>query len=124
MKRIPELDLPFSRASLPEGCSDLIDAYEIRSVTREDRSRFLPRLSAVLHDPLVDQLDLNRASLVPGLELFVPGERVLAAGDDPSAYHQRGNLHRLRIQRRGARAASWAGRITTLDFQDGWTSRV
>jgi hypothetical protein len=57
MKRIPEPDLSPSRASLPEGCSDLIDAYEIRSATREDRSKFLLRTSALLHDSLVAQLD-------------------------------------------------------------------
>jgi len=57
MKRIPEPDLPHSRATLPEGCSDLIDAYEIRSATREERSKFLLRTAALLHDSLVAQLD-------------------------------------------------------------------
>lgn len=57
MKRIPEPNLPPSRAALPEGCSELIDAYEIRTATREVRSKFLLRISAILHDSLVDQLD-------------------------------------------------------------------
>lgn len=57
MKRIPEPDLPPSRAALPEGCSDLIEAYEIRSATKEERSKFLLRTAAVLHDSLVEQLD-------------------------------------------------------------------
>lgn len=57
MKRIPDPDLPLSRASLPEGCSDLIDAYEIQTTTREDRSKFLLRISALLHDSFVAQLD-------------------------------------------------------------------
>ena len=57
MKRIPEPDLPPSRATLPEGCSDLIDAYEMRSATREERSKFLLRTAALLHDTLVAQLD-------------------------------------------------------------------
>ena len=57
MKRIPEPDLPPSRALLPEGCSDLIDAYKIRTATREDRSRFLLRTAALLHDSFVAQLD-------------------------------------------------------------------
>ena len=57
MKRIPEPNLPPSRAALPEGCSDLINAYEIRSATREDRSKFLLRTSALLHDSFVAQLD-------------------------------------------------------------------
>ena len=57
MKRIHEPNLPPSRAALPEGCSDLTDAYEIRSATRDERSKFLLRIAAVLHDPLVEQLD-------------------------------------------------------------------
>ncbi len=57
MKRILDPDLPPSRAALPEGCSDLIDAYEIRTATREVRVKFLLRISAILHDSLVDQLD-------------------------------------------------------------------
>ena len=57
MKRIPEPNLPPSRAALPEGCSDIIDAYEIRSATMEERSKFLLRTAAVLHDSLVEQLD-------------------------------------------------------------------
>jgi len=54
---MPEPDLPMSRASLPEGCSDLIDAYRIRSSLREDRDRLLLRVSAELHDPFIAQLD-------------------------------------------------------------------
>jgi hypothetical protein len=57
MKRIPEPNLPLSRAALPEGCSDIIDAYEIRSATREERSKFLLRTAALMHDSLVEQLD-------------------------------------------------------------------
>lgn len=57
MKRSPDPELPFSRAVLPEGCSDLIDAYEIRAATQEERSKFLLRTAAVLHDSLVAQLD-------------------------------------------------------------------
>jgi hypothetical protein len=34
-----------------------MDAYEIQSATREARSRFLLRISAILHDSLVDLLD-------------------------------------------------------------------
>ncbi len=57
MKPVPDPELPHSRAALPEGCSDLIEAYEIRSATREARSKFLLRTAALLHDPLVAQLD-------------------------------------------------------------------
>jgi hypothetical protein len=57
MKRIPDPDLPPSRAALPEGCSDLFDAYQLRSAAREERAKFLLRTAAVLHDSLVAQLD-------------------------------------------------------------------
>lgn len=57
MKRSPSPSLPTSRAALPEGCSDLIDAYQIHSATREVRAKFLLRISAILHDSFVDQLD-------------------------------------------------------------------
>jgi hypothetical protein len=57
MKRVPDPDLPFSRAALPEGCSDLIDAYKIRSGEQQQRSKFILRIAALLHDPLVSQLD-------------------------------------------------------------------
>jgi hypothetical protein len=57
MKRIPEPNLPPSRAALPEGCADVIEAYEIRSATRDERFKFLLRIAAVLHDSLVEQLD-------------------------------------------------------------------
>jgi hypothetical protein len=57
MKRIPDPDLPPSRAALPEGCSDLFDAYQMRSAAREERAKFLLRTAAVLHDSLVAQLD-------------------------------------------------------------------
>lgn len=57
MKRIPDPDLPPSRAALPERCSDLFDAYQLRSATREERAKFLLRTAAVLHDSLVAQLD-------------------------------------------------------------------
>jgi hypothetical protein len=57
MHRTPPPD-PFpSRAALPEGCSDLLDAYRIRSATRERRARFLLRLAAMMHDPLVSTID-------------------------------------------------------------------
>lgn len=57
MKRIPDPDLPPSRAALPEGCSDLFDAYKVRAAAREERAKFLLRTAAMLHDPLVAQLD-------------------------------------------------------------------
>jgi hypothetical protein len=57
MKRIPDPELPPSRASLPEGCSDLFDAYQMRSAAREERAKFLLRTAAVLLDSLVAQLD-------------------------------------------------------------------
>ena len=57
MKRVTEPNLPFSRAALPEGCSDLIEAYKIRSATQQQRSKFILRIAALLHDPLVSQLD-------------------------------------------------------------------
>lgn len=57
MKRVPEPGLAMTRASLPEGCSDLIDAYKIRANSQQERSRFILRLSALLHDPLLSQLD-------------------------------------------------------------------
>lgn len=57
MKRVPDPDLPPSRAALPEGCSDLFDAYKMRAATRDERAKFLLRTAAVLHDSLVAQLD-------------------------------------------------------------------
>lgn len=57
MKRVPDPDLPPSRAALPEGCSDLVEAYQLRSAAREERAKFLLRTAAVLHDSLVAQLD-------------------------------------------------------------------
>jgi hypothetical protein len=57
VKRAPEPDLPMPRASLPEGCSDLIDAYKIRVVFEKARSRFILRMAALLHDAFVAQLD-------------------------------------------------------------------
>ncbi len=50
-----------SRASLPEGCSDLIEAYKIRAASQQERqqerSRFILRIAVLLHDRFVDQLD-------------------------------------------------------------------
>ena len=57
MKRVPDPNLPFSRAALPEGCSDLIEAYKIRTASQQQRSKFILRIAALLHDPLVSQLD-------------------------------------------------------------------
>ena len=57
MKRIPESGLPFSRSALPEGCSDLIDAYKQRASTQEEYDRHLLRIAAQLHDIFVEQLD-------------------------------------------------------------------
>ncbi len=57
MKRTPEPGLPLSRASLPEGCSELIDAYKQRAASKKDRDRHLLRISALLHDPFIAQLD-------------------------------------------------------------------
>ncbi|MDD5260706.1 MAG: hypothetical protein PHD76_02560 [Methylacidiphilales bacterium] len=57
MNRIPEPNLPASRASLPVGCSDLIDAYKIRIASKQERSHFLFKISALLHDPVLCQLD-------------------------------------------------------------------
>jgi len=57
MKRIPNSELSPTRAALPEGCLDLIDAYNLRSASIEDRSKFLLRTAALLHDSFVAQLD-------------------------------------------------------------------
>jgi len=54
---MPEPDLPMSRASLPEGCSDIVDAYRVRSSLRKNRDLLLLRVSAELHDPFVAQVD-------------------------------------------------------------------
>lgn len=59
MKRIPESGLPLSRSSLPEGCSDLIDAYKQRASTQEEYDRHLLRIAAQLHDPFVAQLNTD-----------------------------------------------------------------
>ena len=57
MKRVPEPDLPLPRASLPEGCSDLVDAYKIRAASEKEHRRFILRLAVLLHDTFVAQLD-------------------------------------------------------------------
>ena len=57
MKRVPDPDLPPSRATLPEGCSDLVDAYKIRSATRDERSKFFLRTATIMHDSSVAELD-------------------------------------------------------------------
>ncbi len=54
--RTPEPDLPLPRASLPEGCSDLVDAYKICAASEEEHRRFILRLAAPLHDTFVAQL--------------------------------------------------------------------
>jgi hypothetical protein len=56
VKRVPEPDLPLPRASLPEGCSDLVDAYKIRAAAEDKHQKFLLRTAALLHDPFVAQL--------------------------------------------------------------------
>jgi hypothetical protein len=70
MKRFPESDLPMPRASLPEGCSDLIDAYRIRAKSQEDRERLLLRLAAQFHDSFLEQLDT---------EVLLSGDQLLLA---------------------------------------------
>lgn len=52
-----EFDQPFARAMLPEGCSDLYDAYKLRAESKEERFRFILRTAAEFHDPLVSTLD-------------------------------------------------------------------
>jgi hypothetical protein len=49
MKRVPEPNLPLPRALLPEGCSDLVDAYNIREAFEEEHRRYLLRVAVVLH---------------------------------------------------------------------------
>ena len=58
MNRVPEPNLPKSRSpGLPEGCSDLIDAYKVRAAFQKIYRRFLVRLAALLHDTFVARLD-------------------------------------------------------------------
>jgi hypothetical protein len=57
MKRVPEPNLPLPRASLPEGCSDLVEAYKARHDSEMEQRRFILRVAVVLHDPFVDQLE-------------------------------------------------------------------
>ncbi len=45
------------RASLPEGCSDLIDAYKMRAASQKEQQRFILRIAALLHDAFVSQLE-------------------------------------------------------------------
>ncbi|MFT6178727.1 MAG: hypothetical protein ACJAQT_003424 [Akkermansiaceae bacterium] len=52
-----EPEIPLSRALLPEGCSDLGDVSKIRRADQEERSKFLLRTAATLHDSLVAELD-------------------------------------------------------------------
>lgn len=66
MKRVPEPDLPLPRASLPEGCSDLAEAYQLRSAKEDAYEQLLLRLAALLHDPFVAQVDPE--ALLPGNE--------------------------------------------------------
>jgi hypothetical protein len=56
-KRVPEPTQPQSRASLPEGCSDLMEAYEIREASAKKRELALLRIAAVLHDRFVAKLE-------------------------------------------------------------------
>lgn len=53
----PESDLPFARAMLPEDCADLYEAQKLRAESKEERFRFILRIAAELHDPLVATLD-------------------------------------------------------------------
>jgi hypothetical protein len=57
MHRSPEPNLPLPRASLPEGCSDLADAYRMRRVSEMEHRGFILRVAIVLHDLFIDQLD-------------------------------------------------------------------
>lgn len=57
MRQEPDPHLPMSRAMLPEGCSDLVEAYQIREANKKARSLFLLRIAALLHDDLIRQLD-------------------------------------------------------------------
>ncbi len=57
MDRSPESDLPFARAMLPEGCADLYEAQKLRSESKEERFRFILRIAAELHDPLLATID-------------------------------------------------------------------
>jgi hypothetical protein len=57
VKRSPEPNLPLTRASLPEGCSDLVEAYKMRAESKEERERLMLRIAALLHDRFVDQLE-------------------------------------------------------------------
>ena len=57
MKRVLEPALPMPRASLPEGCSDLIDAYKTRAASQKEHRRFVLHVAALLHDTFVAQLD-------------------------------------------------------------------
>ena len=59
MKRIPESGLPKTRHTLPEGCSDLIQAYELRSEAEQQYERHILSICAQLHDPFIEQLDLT-----------------------------------------------------------------
>ena len=56
MERVPEPDLPPIRAALPEGCSDLVEAYKIRDENQKQRDGFRLRISALLHDSFFSQL--------------------------------------------------------------------
>jgi len=57
MDRPLESDLPFARAMLPEGCSDLYKAHKLRAESKEERFRFILRIAAELHDSLLSQID-------------------------------------------------------------------
>jgi hypothetical protein len=42
---------------LPEGCADLYEAHKRRAESKEGHFRFILRIAAELHDPLVATLD-------------------------------------------------------------------
>ena len=61
------------RASLPEGCSDLIDAHRARATSHEDRERLLLRLAAQFHDSFLAQLD---SEVLQSGDLLLLAERI------------------------------------------------
>jgi hypothetical protein len=56
VKRVPEPNLPLPRASLPEGCSDLVEAYQMRDAAQKKHGRLILHAAALLHDPFIAQL--------------------------------------------------------------------
>lgn len=78
MKRELEEELPLERASLPEGCSDILEAYQLRAASQAEREALLLRLSALMHDQFVDQLDR---------EVLSCGDRPLLSKKAPDFLH-------------------------------------